>query len=180
LLGDSTANDLRRAMFDQLLKPAKGVSGAYKYLSQVGITVAQGGVLQVDNDKLHAALAADPQAVADLFSAHTQDTPQTSQRVFPDNPGITVINNAPSATFSSLGVAEQMAQLADHFTSAGGGVLTRRGNSLDTEIAAQNQRISDIDARLDDRRTYLQQQFASLESTLADLQRQQASLGQIK
>lgn len=175
LLGDSTANELRRALYDQLLKPARGVSSGYKYLSQVGIKIGSGGTLSVDSAKLQAALAADPEAVADLFAARTQATAETRREV---SPGIYVLET-PDATYTSLGVAEQFAQLVDSFSTTAGGSLGRRSNALDTEIAAQNARIASIDARLVTRRTYLTQQFAQLETTLANLQRQQNSLGSL-
>ncbi|MFN7020775.1 MAG: flagellar filament capping protein FliD [Phycisphaerales bacterium] len=175
LLGDSTANELRRALFDQVLKPAKGVSGAYKYLSQIGIKVGSGGTLSVDSGKLQAALSADPDSVAELFAARTQATTETRREV---SPGIFVLET-PDPDFTALGIGEQFSRLIDTFTSAAGGSLSRRRTSLDTEIAAQRSRISAIDSRLTTRRTYLTQQFAQLESTLANLQRQQNSLGSL-
>jgi flagellar capping protein FliD len=137
--------------------------------------VGAGGVLAVDADKLHAALAADPDAVADLFAARTQNEQEAFTEVVP---GIRV-GNTSDPSFRSLGVAEQFTQLVDRYTSAAGGVLSRRATALDTEITGQTNRIADIDQRLSSRRDYLTRQFASLESTLANLQRQQAAVGQI-
>ncbi len=175
LLGDSTANELRAALYNQLLRPATGLSGSYKYLNQVGVKVGQGGALELDEAKLDAALAADPQGVADLFAARTQNTRDTQTTV---RPGITVNNTDPD-TFSALGVAEQFANFVDRYVNGVDGVLTRRSNSLDSEIANQNDRIATLDAKLARRRDYLTQQFATLETTLAGLQRQQAALSQI-
>lgn len=175
LLGDSTANELRTALYNQLLRPATGLSGPYKYLGQVGIKVGDGGVLSLDESKLDAALAADPQGVADLFAARTQNTRETRTEI---RPGI-FVNNTDPDTFSALGVAEQFVAFVDKYINSADGVLTRRSNSLDSEIANQNDRIAAIDAKLAQRRDFLTQQFATLETTLAGLQRQQSALSQI-
>jgi len=175
LLGDSTANELRRALFDQIQKPAKGISGAYRYLSQVGVKIGSGGTLQIDTTKLRAAIATDPEAVAELFSSRTQESREEFTEVAP---GISV-NNTSAATFSSLGVAEQVSQLVERYTSSIGGVMTRRTRAIDGEIASQQSRISDIDSKIGRRREYLTRQYAQLETTLANLQRQQSAVGQI-
>lgn len=175
LLGDSTANELRSALYNQLLRPATGVSGSYKYLNQVGIKVGQGGTLELDEAKLDTALAADPQGVADLFAARTQNTRESRTEI---RPGI-FVNNTDPDTFSALGVAEQFVTFVDRYVNSADGILTRRSSSLDSEIANQTDRITALDAKLTRRRDYLTQQFATLETTLANLQRQQSALSQI-
>lgn len=175
LLGDSTANELRRALYDQLSRPATGISTQYKFLSQVGVKVGSGGVLEIDSAKLDAALANDPEAVANLFVARTQETAPTRTEI---SPGI-FVNNTTPAGFSSLGVAEQFARLMERYGNSADGILTKRSDTLSSEIASQNKRIADINARLERRREQLTRQFASLETTIANLQRQQSALGSI-
>lgn len=175
LLGDSTANELRRALYDQVSRPATGVSSQYKYLSQVGVKVGAGGVLEIDSAKLDAALANDPEAVANLFVARTQETAPTRTEI---SPGI-FVNNTTQAGFTSLGVAEKFAQLMEKYSNSADGVLTKRSDTVSTEIANQNSRIASINARLERRREQLTRQFASLETTIANLQRQQSALGSI-
>lgn len=176
LLGDSTATALRLELFSAVTGKAKGVGGAYQFLGQVGVTVGTGGTLKLDETKLRDALDRDPQAVADVFSAYTQNDRPSTVRV---SDGITATNTDP-ATYSSLGVLELVAQLADRYTNSVNGTLTNRGKSIDDQIKSQNDRIAQMDLRLADRKAYLQQQFATLETTLAQLQRQQAALTQIK
>lgn len=175
LLGDSTANELRRALFDQLLRPARGVSGAYRYMHQVGIRVGDGGQITLDSNKLREALANDPEGVAELFAARVADDRDDFVDV---GDGIRV-NNTSATTYRSLGIAEQFVQLVDRYTDSVSGLMTRRTRALDTEIAAQNRRISDIDAKLTRRRDFLTRQFAGLEQTLASLQSQQSALGSL-
>lgn len=177
LLGDSTANELRRGLFDQLQRAATGVSGPYRFLSQVGIKVGQGGQLSLDEAKLDEALATDPEAVEALFAARTQ-VPRDTRVPVGDTDGIFVNNTGPDE-FSSLGLGEQFARFVDKYINSVDGILKRRTEAIDTEIRNQNSRIEAFDVRLERRRDILTRQFAALEQTLANLQRQQGALSQL-
>lgn len=172
LLGDSTAQQLRSALFSTIQGKAVGVEGPFQYLSQVGVRVGSGGQLELDADRLRAALEEDPQAVADLFAAKVKE-PRDNLDL---GDGITSPNLGPD-TFSSLGVAEQIVQLAERYTDSIEGVLTRRRRSLDDQIKLQNDRIAAFDSRLASRRAILEQQFVAMERALAQLQSQQGALG---
>jgi len=172
LLGDSVALELRRAMFSTVQGRARGVSGGYQFLSQVGVKTAPGGQLAVDSTKLRAALETDPQGVAELFAAFEANTREERTEVLP---GV-FVRNTGGDTYARLGVAEQIALFADRYLSPAGGLLTRKRESLDNQINLQIQRIGEIDSRLARRRDTLVRQFAGLETTLAQLQRQQSSL----
>lgn len=175
LLGDGTTNTLGLNLANAIVGSAKNVSGSFKYLAQVGVTVGKGGQLSLDTAKLEQALSRDPQGVADLFAAKTQATRSTTRPVFPGNPGITTLNTDP-ISYSSLGIAEQIVSLTDKYLDAVSGTLTGKSKSIDEEIARNNDRIAQLDSRLANRKLTLQQQFASLESTLAQLQQQQSAL----
>jgi len=175
LQGDSVALELRRALFSTVQGKARGVSGAYQYLSQVGVKTGGNGKLELDSTKFRAALETDPQGVADLFSAFEADEREDRTEILP---GV-FVSNTDAATYASLGVGEQVAQFADRYLSPLNGLLTRRRESLDTQIQLQISRIGEFDAKLDRRRATLQRQFAGLESTLAQLQQQQSSLASL-
>jgi flagellar hook-associated protein 2 len=49
--------------------PVTGVAGEYSTLASIGIKTTVSGALEVDNDKLTKALAADPEGVAKLFGS---------------------------------------------------------------------------------------------------------------
>src|SRR6185295_16977870 len=110
-----------------------------------------------------------------LFTARTQvDT--STQTI---SPGITVRNpNAPDS-FSSLGIAGQLEQLATKYFDVADGVLTRRSADLDTQIKSQNDRIDALNLKLQSKRDLLTQQFAVMESTIGALQQQQGALNSI-
>ncbi len=62
--GDSTVRNLRGALANAVQHPVDGVSP-----STIGIAVDKNGVLSFDAEKFAAALADDPQATQELFSA---------------------------------------------------------------------------------------------------------------
>jgi len=93
-------------------------------------------------------------------------------------PGVTVA--ATEDTFSRLGVAEQLRELADNMTNRFDGVLTRRGQTIDQQLTLQRTRISNVDTKLEVKRQKLERQFLSMEQAIANLQTQQRSLGQIQ
>ena len=176
LLGDSAVLELRRALFASLQSKAKGVSGSYQYLSQVGITGGTGGKISLNAEKLQAALENDPQGVADLFAAFESEAGEERTEVLP---GIFVRNTGDNATYARLGIAEQIVLFADRYLSPTNGLLTRKRESLDNQIELQARRIGELDAKLLRRQDALVRQFAGLETTLAQLQRQQSALAGI-
>lgn len=173
LLGESSAIQLRAAIYSTVQGKAIGVSGQYQSLAEVGITVGKGGRLELDEEKLTEAITEDPAGVEALFAARTSTT-TTTQTV---SPGVTVTNpNAPE-TFSSLGVPGQLEQLVKRYLDGTDGVLTSRSRGLDSQIQLQKRRIEDFDARLDRKRTILERQFLQMERAIAQLQTQQGALG---
>lgn len=173
LLGDSTAIQLRTALFNTISRRAFGVTGGYQFLSQVGVRVGSSGGLEVDSAKLQAAIDNDPEGVKALFAASSQEARQDRVEV---SPGIFVRNTQTQGKFTQQGVAELLATTLDTFTDRTGGILTRANKSINDQIDAQKTRITAIDTKLASRQAYLQNQFATLETTLARLQGQQSSL----
>jgi flagellar hook-associated protein 2 len=75
---------------------------------------------------------------------------------------------------------ERFAELADRFIRPVDGRLTRASSSIDTQVKAQNERISALDARLASRRTVLQRQFLAMEEAIGRLQGQSSAIGNIR
>lgn len=176
LLGDSVATSLRQELYSVVNGSATGVSGQYKFLTQVGVTVGKDGVLQFNADKLQSALANDPAGVAEVLSGFAQAEQPTQVAV---SPGITVRNTA-QPTYTKLGVLERIGRLADRYLDSVGGLLTNRNKNIDESITLQNRRISDFDTRLASKRAIYERQFANLETALARLQKQQSAIGSIQ
>lgn len=68
LLGDFTVTSVMRRINTILTSTVTGATGAPRSLADVGVSLQKDGSLELDSDKLQAALAQSPQAVAALFT----------------------------------------------------------------------------------------------------------------
>lgn len=177
LLGDSTAITLRANLFSKIQGDAIGITSSFDQFADVGITVGSGGKLNVNRDRLRAALESDPEGVAQLFAAR-EIAPSGPSQV-PGVPGATFNDPNATTTYTSQGLATIIENLADSYINSVTGTLTRRSQNVTDQITLQNSRIASFDARLATRRGILEHQFASMEEAIAKLQSQQSSLGQI-
>lgn len=175
LLGDGTAIELRSRLFAIVQSPALSVNSTFTRLSDVGVKIGKGAVLELDEDRLREALQQDPEGVENLFAARVQVDASVREVA----PGITVRNPNAADEFSSLGVASQLENLAKRYIDSTTGVLSLKGKSFDSQIKLQNDRISFLDDILERRRASLERQFASMESTIGRLQQQQGALSSI-
>lgn len=170
LLGDSTASGIKARLLSAIQAPAQGVDGRYQRLFEVGVRLGSGNELQFDAERFREAMETDPEAVKALFAASVREASEPIEVA----PGVTTPNT--EQTFSSLGVAAQIERLADSLTNSVDGLLTTRGQTLDTQIRAQNDRIAAFDEQLARRRARLESQFLGMERALAQLQSQQTAL----
>jgi len=175
LLGDSTALELKAALYRTVQGRSVGATGAFEQLADIGVNVGKGGVLELDADRLRAALASDPASVEALFTARVAE--DDSKIDLGD--GVTATNPNAGSTFSTLGLMGQIEELVDRYVDGTDGVLTSQTRGIDTQIALQNSRIVAMDLRLENKRTVLQRQFLAMEKALAQMQSQQSSINQI-
>jgi len=175
LLGDSTALELKQAIYAMLQSTPTGVSGRYQRLSEVGVRVGQGGRVEFNQDQFRQALAQDPAAVEALFTTRVL----TDDTFIELEPGVRVRNPRSGSAFSSLGMMGRFEQLATRYIDTTDGVLTRRGKGLDDQIRLQTNRVTSINERLDRRRAQLERQFTSMELAIQKLQTQQSALGSL-
>jgi flagellar capping protein FliD len=171
LLGETLSQQLRSTLYQTVQGQPQGVSGEFQYLAEVGIRLNSDGELEIDQDRLDAALERNPQAVEELFAARVQDPRERVEVI----PGITV-NNTGRDTFSALGIAELLGEVANNYLDPIDGFLTQRKKTLENQIDQQKKRITDIDSRLDRRRVILEKQFLAMEQALGQLQSQQSAL----
>jgi flagellar hook-associated protein 2 len=177
LLGESTTQLVRGDLVTTLLSEGLGLTGRFRTLTQVGLGFDRDGTLKVDSEKLRTAINEDPRGVRDLFAARAQGETSNRQQVG-DAPGV-FVTVATAGAFSQLGVAEKLAQAIDKYIKPVDGVLTRRNRTIDDQIRAQNKRITQIDSRLESRRTILERQFLSMEQSIGRLQGQQRSISSL-
>ncbi len=176
LLGDSTLIGLKNALVQTILSGPQNVSGRFSNLSQVGLTIGDGGRLELDKDKLKEAIEQDPQAVEDLLIAREID--QSGGKTVLES-GIEVTDPSARETFSSLGVFARIEELSKTYIDSVDGVLTARGRALDNQVRLQEDRIAFFDIKLADKRTRLEREFASLETIISNFQAQQAALASL-
>ncbi len=176
LLGDGTAISLRSALFGAVLGANDGFSGAYNTLASVGITVGEGAKLELDSDKFRAALAADPQAVEDLFARRVVDPDSGTDQL---GDGVTSTDLSAANEYTELGLIVQIEEFANRYIDSISGVLTNKRNALDSQIELQQDRIDSITAKLESRRVVLGRQFLAMEQAIASLQSMSSSLSSI-
>ena len=173
LLGDSTVGLVRSRLFSTLQQKAQGVDGPYQYLSQVGIRLGSSGEIELDEEKFLAAYQSDPAGMEALFS--TFDSQTTTSEVLGDpDSGITVDVN--STVYVSLGFGDLFDRLLNDLTDPTTGTVTLADERFQTQIDSQNDRITQIDLRLEAKREKLQREFLAMETALAQLQGQQGAL----
>lgn len=176
LLGDSTLLNLKNSLVSTILGGPLNVSGRYSNLSQVGITIGEGGRLELDKDVLQEAIETDPQAVEDLLIKRDIDQAGGTRSL---GEGITVTDPTARETFSALGVFARIEELSRTYIDSVDGVLTARGRALDNQVQLQEDRIAFFDLKLANKQTQLEREFASLETIISNFQAQQAALSSL-
>ena len=177
LLGDSTTLTLRQRLFSTIQGAGDGLTGRFTRLSQVGITIGDGGSsLSFDSGRFREAYNEDPAAVTALFETFGLADTTTESEI---QPGITVSGGTSDREFDSLGVIGQVEELARSYLDSVDGLLTARENALDDQIAFQETRIESFTEALQRREQQLQQEFIQMERVLADLQSQQGALASL-
>ncbi|MBL8760648.1 MAG: flagellar filament capping protein FliD [Phycisphaerae bacterium] len=175
LLGDSTALEMRAALFRMVQSPGKGLTGKYTRLADVGVKVGDGGTLSLDSDKFRAALQDDPEAVKSLFVAREVE----SNEYIDLGDGVKVRNPNFGKEFSKLGIASAFEELATRYVDSSDGILSLRRKAVDNQISAQNKRIDEFTDRLERRRAILEAQFIAMEKAIGQMQTQQQALGSL-
>lgn len=171
LLGDGTVINLRNSMFSQLQRVNDGFESEFSRLSDIGIKVGSGSVLEFDTEKFRTAYAEDPQAVEDLFARRAVLVGDEDEETDP-NADIEI-------EYSERGVMVLFEEFANNYTDSLTGVLSGRDDAFDDQIALQESRIEFIDQRLEQKREVLTRQFLAMEQAIAGFQTQGSALAQI-
>lgn len=72
LEGDNTLLSIESRLLSVINSPASGLSGAFKYLSEVGVSIQKNGDMALDTAQLDTAMQADFPGFADLFGNQGQ------------------------------------------------------------------------------------------------------------
>ena len=166
LLGDSTVQQVRSRLYNALIQPNNELTGQYTSLSQIGIRVGQGARVEFDQDKFTTALQTDRDAVEALLTFEQFE-------VDPDTGEDTDV-------IAAQGVGVEISKLLDRLTDDIDGLLQTKLDTLDSQVQLNEDRIEELDIRLEAKRQRLLAQFQAMESALAQLQDQSSTLGQIQ
>lgn len=156
LLGDSMLMSIQSTLREKI--GSELGSGAYSFLSEIGISTSnadfgKSATLVLDETKFTGALAADPQSVANLFSAsYNGYAPGTDE-----------------------GLASVMSSYLDPITKYGG-VIANKTTSYTDQIKYITDRIADFEERATAYEESLKLKFATLEATLSGMNSQMSWL----
>ncbi len=165
LLGDPTLQQVRSRIYAAVINPNSELTGRFKSLSEVGVRIGADARLEVNADKLRAAIETDPDAVRDLFAFEQLGVdPETGE----DDPEQII----------AQGIAVEIDKLLDRLTDPEFGVLQSTVDRLDRQILQNNTRIDDLTTRVAAERLKLETQFANMEAALAQIQDQGNALTQ--
>ncbi len=142
LNGDATLRSVQARLRSAFLSPVVGTSGKYTTLASLGISTQKDGSLTLDKAKLTTALGNAPDAVAAVLGR------------------------------DGTGAMTMIAQAADVFTSSSTGEITQRLTSMSKQRRQIDDRIAQMQARIDQYQTLLTSQFATLETTMSALKSQ--------
>ncbi|HLQ37300.1 MAG TPA: flagellar filament capping protein FliD [Planctomycetota bacterium] len=147
LFGDMTLQSIRNSLRSAVGAVVDSGNAAYSMFAQLGINSDRDGKLTLDSAKFSAALAADPDAVGQVFAK------------------------------SGTGIAAKLYTQIGLYTDSVDGLLKARSDGFDTLIKDTQNQIDQGTRRLDQFQKALEQKYANLESLLAKLQGQGSALG---
>lgn len=136
----------------QLATARVDAGGPYNQLAMIGISVDRYGTMTLDEAKLRAALAENPEAVYRLFAADAEDGDGFN------------------------GVAVRMGKELEQWLRSNEGLLASRQAMFDARMKDIDRSIERLEARLELREETLRRQFVRLEEVLAAFQTQSAWL----
>ncbi|MEO0475157.1 MAG: flagellar filament capping protein FliD [Planctomycetota bacterium] len=166
LLGDSTVQQIRSRLYNALIQPNSELTGQFTSLSQIGIRVGQGARVEFDQTKFTEALQTDRDAVEALLTFEQFE-------VDPDTGEDTDV-------IAAQGVGVEISKLLDRLTDGIDGLVQTKLDTLDSQVQLNEDRIEELDIRLEAKRQRLLAEFQAMEAALAQLQDQSSALGQIQ
>jgi flagellar hook-associated protein 2 len=170
LFGDSTVSIVRQQLLNTVQGRARGVTGPYQFLTQVGIRLGAKSQIVIDETKLRTIVETDPSALEEMFAGFEIQTTGSTSPV----DGVTI--NVNQTTYSKLGFGDTFDQLLQRLTNTIDGTTVQADRNYQKQIDALNRRIQTVDARLASKRDRYERQFAAMEKAIARVQSQQSAV----
>jgi flagellar hook-associated protein 2 len=170
LFGDSTVSIVRQQLLNTVQGRARGVTGPYQFLTQVGIRLGAKSQIVIEETKLRTIVETDPSALEEMFAGFEIQTTGSTSPV----DGVTI--NVNQTTYSKLGFGDTFDQLLQRLTNTIDGTTVQADRNYQKQIDALNRRIQTVDARLASKRDRYERQFAAMEKAIARVQSQQSAV----
>ena len=136
--------------YSRLLSGVIKGAGSIRSIGELGIGFDDRGKLDLNSSKLRKAISENAGAVETFFAT------------------------------DGTGLADRLDDLAERIAGASGSLLINRSDTLTTQIERSNDRIEDLNARLDAERERLLSQFISAEQAIARIQENLPAISEIQ
>jgi len=143
LAGDAGINSVKRRL-QNILTTRMSTSGSFKSLSELGLETQKDGTLLLDSTKLTAALNKDTAGVSELLAGNGTTT----------------------------GIANEFKGFLTGMTDTFNGFLAGRKTSINSNVERMDQRILQMQTRLDKREQTLLAKFSAMEELVSGLNAQ--------
>jgi flagellar hook-associated protein 2 len=151
LAGDAAVRDMKRQL-SQMTSTALSSTGAYKTLSEIGISTERDGTLKLDKAQLDKAIAANPSAITQML-----------------NPAV--------STASNPGLAGLMDGVRDRIKVKDGSLAAAQKKYADM-AATLTKQLEKLDTQMDNYQTQLTSVYSKMESRLTAMKATQTYLEQ--
>jgi flagellar hook-associated protein 2 len=153
LSGDSSLRNLQRTLMQGIGKSVSGLSSQYNRLYAVGVQTQSDGTLTLDTAKLAEAVAADSQAVADLFATN------------------------PDA--NTTGVMASLDTAINIYSQSSTGILAVKIDGIAKRVAGMDDQIDRLEMRVDKYEEIMTARFAAMENLISSLKNQGSQMQSI-
>ena len=157
MLGDWLLNGVRNAMVRGATDSVASAGAVYSSLAAIGITTGSDGKLQIDSERLEAALQSSPAAVAALFGADDGIAARLDDKI----EELLASDGSIAARSDNLADAQEQIDAASRR-------LDERMATVEQRYLAQFTALDSLMAQMNSTSNYLTQQLASLSSMLQD------------
>jgi flagellar hook-associated protein 2 len=164
LFGSAAVQQVEHALGRFVTRTYSNV-GKFRNLADIGISVLRDGKLELDGDKLTAAIASNPNDLRTFFTTNTK-------AVAPDLTKTPAVLGSPAVE----GVGITLSTLLDTFTNGQTGQLFDASNALLTQEKQLRARQKARNELLINKKNLMIMQFAKLEVTISKMQSQGNSL----
>jgi flagellar hook-associated protein 2 len=161
LSGDSTLRSIQRMMSSTLSSVVTGLTGKHTTLSSIGITSLRDGTLEVDEEKLDAALTSDIDGVKSLFASNADEGTFGIAYRF-----VNAMDGADRSVIDSI--------IDDDV-----GSLSIRIEGIDERTESISESIERMETRLTAYEGLLKKQFTAMEQMISSLQSQSSYISNL-